>query len=231
MNILLFGPTGMVGQGVLRECLRAQDVARVTTIGRQPTGQRDPRLHEIVHADLFDYTDIEAQLRDIDACFFCLGTTSAGTSEADYTRVTCDLTLAAARALVRLNPRMTFVYVSGAGADSSEQGKTMWARVRGKTENALFALPFASVCAFRPGIIEPLHGVRSKTRAYRLFYTLAAPLFPLLRRLMPRSVLTTEMMGEAMLEVARHGAPKKVLEAGDIRDIALHLDGARAHAA
>jgi uncharacterized protein YbjT (DUF2867 family) len=231
MNVLLFGATGMVGQGVLRECLLAPDVARVTTIGRHATGQRDPKLHQIVVEDLFDYTPIEAQLRDIDACFFCLGTSSAGTNEADYTRVTHDLTLAAARVLARLNPRLTFVYVSGAGADSSAQGKTMWARVRGRTENALFALPIAHVCVFRPGIIQPLNGARSKTPQYRIFYTLTAPLFPLLKRLMPRSVLTTEMMGEAMLEIARHGAPKRILEAGDIADVARHHDGVRPHPA
>jgi len=216
MNILLFGATGMIGQGALRECLLADDVARVQTIGRTATGQQHSKLHELVHQDMFDYGNIEAELQNFDACFFCIGVTSSGMTEAQYTWFTHDLTLAAAQTLARLNPQMTFVYVSGAGADSSEAGKTMWARVRGRTENALRSLPFKAVYLFRPGIIQPLHGIRSKTDSYRWFYTLTGPLLPLLRRLMPNTVLSTEIMGRAMLAVARHGAPRAVLEAADI---------------
>jgi uncharacterized protein YbjT (DUF2867 family) len=226
MNILLFGATGMVGQGVLRECLRASDVELVQTLGRGATGVRHDKLREIVHANLWEYTAIESQLKPFDACFFCLGVASAGTSEPDYTRLTYDLTLAAANTLARLNPSMTFIYVSGAGTDSSEHGRLMWARVKGRTENALRALPFKGAYAFRPGLIQPLHGARSKTRSYRVFYALTAPLLPLARRLFPRAVLTTEQMGLAMLTVARRGWPTPVLEARDIARAAAMGSGA-----
>lgn len=217
MRVLLLGATGMVGRGALRECLLADDVAEVMALGRTPTGQRHPKLRELVHADLFDCRAIETQLGGFDACFFCIGVTSSGMAEAEYIRLTHDLTLAVAQTLARLNPSMCFVYVSGAGADSSETSTTMWKRVRGRLENALQRLPFRAVCVFRPGIIQPLHGIRSKTDAYRWFYSLGRPLLPLLRALMPNTVLSTEIVGRAMLAVARRGAPKPVLEAADIR--------------
>lgn len=220
MKVLLFGATGMVGQGVLRECLQAADVECVLTVGRTATGQQHPKLRERVHPDLLDYRAIESELKPFDACFFCLGVSSAGMTEAAYARLTHDVTLAAAQTLARLNPLMTFVYVSGAGTDSTEQGRSMWARVKGKTENALLRLPFKAVYLFRPGMIQPLHGVRSKTAAYRIAYTLLRPLLPLLRALLPKVVLSTESMGLAMLAVARHGAAKPVLEAGDISAMA-----------
>ena len=217
MKILIFGATGMVGQGALRECLLADDVTLVQTVGRTATGQRHPKLRERVQRDLFDCPSIEAELENFDACFFCIGVTSSGMAEAHYTRLTHDLTLAVAQVLARLNPQMTFVYVSGAGADSSETSTTMWSRVRGRLENALQRLPFKAVYVFRPSIIQPLHGIRSKTGSYRWFYTLSRPLLPLLRALLPNTVLSTEIVGRAMLAAARHGAPKAVLEAADIR--------------
>lgn len=192
----------------------------MVTVGRTATGQQHPKLTEIVRLDLLDYWGLDAELQGFDACFFCLGVTSAGLSEAEYSRVTYDVTLAAATVLVRLNPQMTFVYVSGAGTDSSEQGHSMWARVKGKTENALLRLPFKGVYLFRPGVIQPLNRLQSKTTAYRIFYTLARPLLPLLRRLMPNVVLTTTVMGQAMLNAARRGANKAVLEAKDINLLA-----------
>lgn len=216
MKILLFGATGMVGQGVLLEALDAADVTTVVTVGRTAPAQVDPRLQSIVHGDAFDYADIESRLTPFDACFFCLGVTSAGLGETDYSRLTYDLTIAAATTLARLNPQMTFVYVSGAGTDSTGDGRSMWARVKGRTENALLALPFKSVYLFRPGIIQPLRGVRSKTSSYQLLYSLLRPLLPLLRSLMPSTVLTTTVVGRAMLAVARVGSPKKILEASDI---------------
>src|SRR5262249_5205463 len=163
------------------------------------------------------YEPIEANLSGFDACFFCLGVSSSGMTEEDYKRVTFGITIAAAEILSRLNPQMTFIYVSGAGTDSSEQGRSMWARIKGKTENTLLRMPFAATYMFRPGIIEPLHGVNSKTTAYRAFYMLTKPLLPLLRLGFPDYVLTTEQIGWAMLTVARHGFPKRVLESGDIR--------------
>jgi uncharacterized protein YbjT (DUF2867 family) len=219
MKALIFGATGMVGQGVLRECLLDPDVDTVVTIGRSATGVRDAKLSEILHADLLHYAEIEGELRGVDACFFCLGVSSAGMSEPEYTRLTYDITLAAGETLSRLNPAMTFIYVSGAGTDSSEKGNLMWARVKGRTENAIQRL-FKAGYAFRPGAIQPMHGERSKTAAYRMLYTITKPLLPLLRGLFPRYVLTTEEIGRAMLRVGKVGAPKKVLETWDIRDCA-----------
>ncbi|MDB5918177.1 MAG: Epimerase [Massilia sp.] len=215
MNVILFGATGMVGQGVLRECLAAHDVDKVLTVGRTPTGQRHPKLHELVHADMWDYANVEADLADFDACFFCIGMTATGVSEQKYTQVTHDLTIAAAGTLARLNPRMVFIYVSVAGADSSETTRVMWERVRGKTENALLKLPFRGVYIFRAGMIQPV-GVTSKTTAYRWFYALMRPLLPLLRAMLPDQILSTPQVGQAMLAAVRGGAPKRVLENPDI---------------
>jgi uncharacterized protein YbjT (DUF2867 family) len=217
MNILIFGATGMVGTGALRECLLDSEVERVLTLGRAPTGTKHSKLAEIVRKDLLDYAGIENQLAGFDACFFCLGVSSSGMNEADYTRITHDIALAAASALLRLNPQMTFIFVSGAGADRTERGRVMWARVKGKTENALLRLPFKAVYVFRPGIIEPLHGIQSRTAGYRLFYAVAKPLLPIARRLFRNYVLTTEQIGRAMLAAAKRGAAKPILEARDIR--------------
>jgi uncharacterized protein YbjT (DUF2867 family) len=216
MNVVLFGATGMLGQGVLRECLLDPAVDRVLTIGRSAPAASDPKLHNLVHRDLWNYDSIVDQLIGIDAAFFCLGVTSAGMSEADYERVTFGIATAAAATLCRLNPGMTFVFVSGAGADSSEQGRIMWARIKGKTENAILRLPCKGSYVFRPGVVQPVHGAQSRTSAYRVLYALMRPLLPILRRLMPGYILTTEQFGRAMLIVARQGAPKRVLESRDI---------------
>ncbi len=219
MRVLLFGATGMVGQGVLRECLLNPDVESVVAVLRNATGQQHPKLHELPHGDFLDFSSIENQLSGFDACFFCLGVSSAGISEENYQRITYSFTLAAALVLVKLNPTMTFIYVSGAGADSSERGRSMWARVKGKTENHLLRLPFHAAYIFRPGLIVPLHGIQSKTRLYRAFYTLLGPLLPALRGRFPKYVTTTEQIGRAMLKVARHGWPKPVLETYDINQV------------
>lgn len=216
MKVLIFGATGMVGQGVLRECLQASDVSLVQTVGRTPTGQQHPKLRELVHAEMWHYEGVEAELTGFDACFFCIGVTSSGMGEKQYTHLTYDLTLAAAATLARLNPAMVFVYVSGAGADSKGTSKIMWERVRGNTENALLRLPFRGVYIFRPGMIQPLDGIKSKTAAYRIFYSLTKPVLPLLRAALPRQVLTTRQVGQAMLAVARGGARSRVLESADI---------------
>jgi uncharacterized protein YbjT (DUF2867 family) len=223
MNVLLFGATGMVGQGVLRECLLDPGVELVVSIGRSASGVSDPKLREIVHADLTDYSTIESQLTGFDACFFCLGISSAGLNEEQYTRITYDITVRAAETLARLNPAMTFVYVSGAGTDSTEHGRTMWARVKGRTENALLRLPFKAAFMFRPGIIVPRFGARSRTALYRIPYAIARPVLPLLRWAFPNQVLTTDEIGQAMLIVVRHGAPKPVLEARDIRSLLIRI--------
>jgi uncharacterized protein YbjT (DUF2867 family) len=216
MNVLVFGATGMIGQGVLRECLLDPGVDRVTVVGRQRTGEAHAKLREVVQPDVADLSALDAELRETDACFFCLGVSSAGMTEERYARVTYDLTLSVARQLVRLNPGMTFVYVSGMGTDASERGRTMWARVKGRTENALLALPFRAAYMFRPGLVQPVGGARSRTAWYRVLYAVTAPLLPLLRRVFPNSVTTTAEVGRAMLAVARHGYSTRLLESRDI---------------
>lgn len=220
MNVLIFGASGMLGQGVLRACLLASDVTQVRAVGRTGTGQRDLKLSELIHADLLDLSTVEAQLTGFDACFFTLGVSAAGLTEAQYSRITYDLTLAVAQVLVRLNPQMTFVYVSGAATDSTEKGRIMWARVKGRTENALQRLPFKAVYVFRPGVIAPLDGIVSKTPVYRVFYTLTKPLLAVTRALFPNALATTRSIGHAMLEAARHGAPQAICEVKDIAALA-----------
>lgn len=225
MRVALFGATGMVGQGVLRECLRDADVTQVVCIGRTPLGMQHPKLEELVTADLFELDRIEDKLRDLDACFFCLGVSSSGMSEQDYRHLTYDLTLSVATTLSRLNPAMTFVYVSGAGTDSSERGRTMWARVKGATENALLRMPFKAAYMFRPGVIVPLDGIQSKTPSYRVFYSVLGVLLPPLQRLFPRSMCTTRTIGLAMLDVVRHGAKSPLLGPAEIHAAASRESG------
>jgi uncharacterized protein YbjT (DUF2867 family) len=216
MNVLILGATGMVGQGVMRECVLDDGVARVVTLGRHATGNAQAKVREIVHADLFNLAPIEGELTGLDACFYCLGATAAGKSERDYARINYDMTIAVAATLVRLDPEMTFVYVSGMGTDSTEHGRTMWARVKGRTENALLRLPFRAAYMLRPGIILPMHGIKSKTTLYRVFYSLMTPFYPALRKLFPRAITTTEQVGRVMLRLARSGYSKPVLESADI---------------
>jgi uncharacterized protein YbjT (DUF2867 family) len=211
MKVILFGATGMVGQGVLRECLRDDGVEGVLAVGRGPTGLTHPKLRELVRKDLFEVDGVEAELQGYDACFFCLGVSAAGMSEADYTRLTFDLTLGWARALARINPAMTFVYVSGAGTG----GKAMWARVKGRTEEALLAL-FPSAYMVRLSALRAMNGEVSKTRWTRISYTLFRPLLPLIHAIAPGAVITTEELGRAMIRAAREGAPKRVLESRDL---------------
>ncbi len=218
MKVILFGASGMVGQGVLRECLLDPEVATVLSIVRSSTGQQHPKLREIVHKDFLDFSSLEMELSGFDACFFCLGVSSAGMSEENYRRITYDITLAAAQTLVKLNSNMTFVYVSGAGTDSSERGRVMWARVKGQTENALLRLPFKAAYMFRPALIVPLHGIKSRTGLYRIFYSVLGPVLPLLKAF-PKYVTTTEKVGRAMLIVAKRGATKPVLENSDINQL------------
>ena len=220
MRVVLFGGSGMLGQGVLRECLLDPEVERVVSVVRRATGTQHPKLREVVHADFHDFTSIAPQLTGLDACLFTLGVTSAGMSEQEYRRVTYDITMAAATMLLRLNPQLTFVFVSGAGTDSTERGRVMWARVKGAAENALLRMPFKRAYMFRPAAIQPLHGIRSRTTSYRIAYTVMSPVLPLLRRLFPQYLTTTETLGRAMIEVAKHGTPKQVLESKEINELA-----------
>lgn len=209
MNVVVFGATGMVGQGVLRECLRDPEITSVVTVGR---AVHDPKLRALVVQDLLDLSSVADELRNLDACFYCIGVTSLGMSEADYTRVTHDLTLRIATQLLGWSPRLSFVFVSGHGADASERGRVMWARVKGKTENALFAMPLAYVAVVRPGLIVPMQGIRSRTGWYNFLYYLIRPLLPLIRRVAGGNVTTTESLGKTMIRIAKGGFDRQVLE-------------------
>jgi uncharacterized protein YbjT (DUF2867 family) len=219
MKVILFGATGMVGQGCLRECLLGASVESVIAVGRSPTGQRHAKLREILHDNFFDFSAIESQLAGLDACFFCLGVSSLGMREERYRRLTYDITLAAEKTLSRLNPGMVFIYVTGRGSDSTEQGPLMWARVKGKTENDLLKLPFKAAYMFPPAAIQPLHGIRSKTAWVQGIYVVGAPLLALLNRVAPKYMTTTEQVGRAMIKVAREGFPRPVLESEDINAV------------
>jgi len=219
MKVLLFGATGMVGAGVLIECLADPRVESVLSIVRTPGGVVHGKLLELVRSDFYHYDDISREMAGCGACFFCLGVTSAGLTEEEYHRLTYDLTIAAAEAYAAVNEGGTFCYVSGQGTDSSETGRFMWARVKGKTENRLLKMPLDAYM-FRPGIIQPLKGVRSKTSWYQALYTVLGPLTPLLKRVLPGAVTTTENVGKAMIEVATSGAPRRTLENRDINALA-----------
>jgi uncharacterized protein YbjT (DUF2867 family) len=219
VKVILFGASGMVGQGVLRECLLDPRVETTLSVGRRPSGQQSEKLHEILLKDVGDLASVEDRLRGYDACFFCLGVSSVGMSEAEYRRVTHDLTIQVAQTLVRLDPGMTFVYITGAGTDSTEHGRSMWARVKGQTENELLRMPFKAAYMFRPGVIQPLHGIHSKTRGYRIAYALVWPFLPLLRALSPNAVTTTERVGRAMIRVALDGATSPILLGREINEL------------
>jgi uncharacterized protein YbjT (DUF2867 family) len=211
MRVIVFGATGMVGQGVLRECLLAADVSEVLVVTRKPTGVRHPKLREVIHADFADFGD--ADFSGYDACFFCLGISSVGLNEADYTRITYDYTLAAARRAAEQSPGMVFIYVSGAG--TNRDGRQMWARVKGRTEDDVAALDLHGY-AFRPGFIRPEHGVRSRVGWYRVAYTVLSPLAALLVRFAPGIATSTSQLGRAMLIVARTRPDQRTWSSRDI---------------
>ncbi len=220
MKVIIFGATGMVGEGVLRECLEDARVQSVLVVGRSRLRLTAPKIQEILHTDFFDFKPIQSQFAGYDACFFCLGVSAAGMSEDAYHRLTYEVTLAAAEALVAVSPNLTFCYVSGEGTDSTEHGRIMWARVKGKTENALLRMPFKAAYMFRPGYIQPLKGVRSKTGWYQAIYNVLGPAYPILRRLAPKYVTTTVNVGRAMIQVAANGAAQKILSTRDINGLA-----------
>ena len=214
MKVIIFGATGMVGQGALRESLLAADVEEVLVVGRRPTGVRHPKLREVTLTDFADLTPIEDQLRGFDACFYCLGVSSVGLDEAAYSRISYDYPVAAAHKLAELNPAMTFIYVSGAG--TKPDGRQMWARVKGRTEIEVIKT-FPNGYGFRPGFVQPTHGATSSTRLYRVAYTLTAPLIPLLRRVAPKFVTSTDEVGRAMLRAARGGFSDRIVRNADLR--------------
>lgn len=217
MNIkaIVFGATGMVGEGVLHMALNNPNVESVLVIGRRSCNVSHPKLKELIHSDFFDLTSIESQLKDYNACYFCLGVSSVGMNEQDYAHVTYDLTMNVAITLSRLNPDMTFCYISGEGTDSTEQGRLMWARVKGKTENDLSKLPFKAVYNFRPGFIKPIKGLKNTL-------TLAKPLhvlYPLFKILFPGHGCTLEDLGRSMINVTLQGYSKHIIENSDIANL------------
>jgi uncharacterized protein YbjT (DUF2867 family) len=216
MKVLLFGATGMTGQGVLQACLQADDVSEVLAVVRRASGRKHPKLRELIHADMGQLAPIEDQLQGFDACFFCIGITSTRVGEAAYTRVTHDITLAVASTLARVNPASLFVYLSGARTDSSEQSRMMQERVRGRAENALRKLPFRRIVILRPEMIVPVAGDRPSTPALRLFYAMMKPLLLGLRVIAPHHIATTRQIGAAMLQVARAAHPKQILGGADL---------------
>ncbi|MFT3841869.1 MAG: NAD(P)H-binding protein [Myxococcaceae bacterium] len=220
MKVILTGATGMVGKGVLYECLDDPSVEQVLSISRSPCGMSNPKLKELLLKDLNDYSGVEEQLKGYDACFFCLGVSSAGMNEADYTKVTYDLTLALAKALVKVSPQATFIYVSGQGTDSTEKGGSMWARVKGRVENELLKLGFKGAYMFRPGLIIAKRGIKSRTALYRTFYAIGTPLWPLVESAFPKAVTNTDKVGKAMIKVAIKGFPSKYLENREINTVA-----------
>lgn len=221
INAIIFGATGMVGEGVLQRALEHPDVGSVLVIGRRSCGVKHPRMKELIHNDFYDYSSIEAQLTGYSACFFCLGVSSVGMNEATYRRVTFDLTMKAATTLSRLNPGMTFCYITGAGTDSTEQGSVMWARVKGMTENRLKELPFKAVYLFRPGFIRPLKGQRNAHMISRI----AGALYPIMNILVPKYICTMEELAGAMIQVVKAGYPGQVLENSDIVRLAAGKTG------
>jgi len=216
IEAILFGATGMVGAGVLHVILDHADVESVLVIGRRPCRVEHPKLTELLHNDFFNYSTIEEQFRGFNACYFCLGVSSVGMSEKEYTRISYDLTMSAATVLSRLNPGMTFCYVSGTGTDSTEQGRIMWARVKGRTENALMKLPFKAAYLFRPGFIRPIKGVGNA----HVISTVVGLLYPVWKFFFPQYVCTLEELGLAMVRAAGQGYSEHILENKDIVQLA-----------
>ena len=220
MRVIVFGATGMIGSGVLLECIADPRIESIVSVVRQAIGVEHPKLRERVHEDFLDLVPICADFADADACFYCLGVSSAGMNEEDYRRVTYDFTTAAAKEILAESPHSTFCFVSGAGTDGSGRGRVMWARVKGQTEQALLGMPFKAAYMFRPGYIQPLKGVRSKTALYQMIYNVAGPLYPVMRMFMPSYVTTTVDLAHAMIEAARVGCERRVLETPDINRLA-----------
>ena len=215
MRVIIFGATGMVGQALLRECLLDERVDRVLLVGRSPVRTTNEKVTQIVHGDFLDFSSIALELAGYDTCFFCLGVSATGMSEPAYRRVTYFITMAAARELAAQNPTMRFLYISGAGTDSTEHGRLMWARVKGETENAVLSLPFEGY-ALRPGYIQPQHGITSRNTLYRNLYRVTGGLYPLLTRVVPKYVIGSDQLAKAMLNIAADGTGMRILDSAEL---------------
>lgn len=220
MKVIITGSTGMVGKGVLLECLNNPLISEVLIINRQSINIKHSKLTELIHTDFFDLTLIEEQLKGYDACFFCLGVSSFRMSEQDYTKLTYKLTLNFAKTFQSINPKSTFCYVSGEGTDSTEQGKSMWAKVKGKTENDLLNLGFDKAFMFRPAYIQPIGDIQSKTPLYNVFIPLGKALYPMLKKIFPKYTTTTENIGKAMVNCTNKGYHKLHLHSVEINEMA-----------
>ncbi|MET3807993.1 uncharacterized protein YbjT (DUF2867 family) [Nakamurella sp. UYEF19] len=215
VRVVIFGATGMVGQSVLRQCLLDDRISAILLVGRSHADVADPKVTQVVHQDFLDFSSLSTELTGFDACFFCLGVSANGMTEPAYRRVTYFITMAAGRELAELNPDMRFLYISGAGTDSTEHGRLMWARIKGETENAVLALPFHGY-ALRPGYIQPMHGVRTKNRLYRNLYRLTGWVYPVLTRVAPKYVIASDQLASAMINIAADGSPLRILESVDL---------------
>jgi len=220
LKVVITGATGMVGKGVLLECLDSDKIDSVLVLNRRSIDMKHDKLKEIIHQDFYDLSSVEDQLKGYDACFFCLGVSAYRLSEEEYTKITYDLTLHFANTLLKLNPEMTFCYVSGQGTDSTEKSRIMWANVKGKTENALLALPFKKAYMFRPGFIQPMRGIKSSTKMYNTMYTIINPFMPVLKLLFAKSITNTDRVGKAMINSVTIGYDKTYLDNKDINQLA-----------
>ncbi len=222
MKVVITGASGMVGQGVLKECLKSDAISEVVVLVRHPLNEHSKKLVQVIINDFSNETQLKQleNLHHMDACFYCLGVSAGGLNEQEYKDLTHDITMNIAKQLQPNNPNLTFIYVSGAGADSSEQGRMMWARVKGKTENDLQKQGFKQALAFRPGLIQPLDGIKSRTKAYRITYALMSWIFPILKRIAPKSYVTTRQIGKAMINVTKNGYDKNIVEVEDILNLA-----------
>jgi nucleoside-diphosphate-sugar epimerase len=219
MKVIITGSTGMVGKGVLLECIDDPGVEKVLLINRNPIGMSHPKIEEVIHKDFSDFLAIKNQMNGYDVCYHCMGVSSVGMSESEFNKFTFELTKALASVLYSVQPNMVFFYVSGMGTDSSEKGKVMWARVKGKTENMILNMGFKDAYVFRPGAIIPERGIKSRTKLYNIFYILFRPFFPLMKRI--KSVTTTSKVGRAMINLYRHPQVNKHIEGEDINRVAL----------
>lgn len=219
LKVIITGATGMIGEGVLHECLNHPEVEKVLVITRKSCGYSNPKLNELIHGDFQDFSSISDSLIGYNACYFCLGVTSVGKSEAEYTRLTYTLTLSFAQILASLNPDMTFCYISGAGTDSTANGRTMWARVKGKTENDLMKLPFKQVYLFRPGGIEPFLPLKP-TQTYYKTYKYLRWLFAIMKTIAPSMVIKLKDLAAAMINASLIGYSKNILEMKDMKALA-----------
>lgn len=218
-KLILLGSSGMIGSGTLIEALENPEVESVLVVNRRPLEKKHPKIKELVLKDFFDVRSVSDQLKGYDACLFCLGQSAVGMSEKDYHRITYELTMAWAEELLKANSNMRFIYVSGAGTDSTEKGSQMWARVKGKTENALLKMPFRDVIMFRPGFIQPRKGIRSRTSWYNVVYTVFFPLYFLLYPF--KGIVTdTTRLGRALVRAAIKGADKNIIQQRDINRLA-----------